>query len=64
MLQISRTLLNKYDFKASSIIDLNLGSLIFLGGEGYRAMGYIAITFLVSSPTPQRLITVISLSHV
>ena len=40
--QIKIKIKNKYDFKASSIIDLNLGSLIFLGGEGYRAMGYIA----------------------
>ena len=33
MLLISRTLLNKYDFEPSSIIDINLGSLIFPGCE-------------------------------
>lgn len=33
MLLISRTLLNKDDFKPSSIIDFNFGPLIFLGGE-------------------------------
>ena len=43
--QIKIKIKNKYDFKSSSIIDLNLGSLIFLGGEGYRAMGYSHYVF-------------------
>ena len=32
---INRILLNKYDFMPSSIIDLNLGSLIFPGAEDH-----------------------------
>ena len=35
MLLISRTLLNKYDFMPSSIINFHLGSLIFPGGEDH-----------------------------
>ena len=35
MLLITRTLLNKYDFMPSSIIDFHLGSLIFPGGEDH-----------------------------
>ena len=36
MLLIRRTLLNKYDFMPSSIIDFHLGFLIFPGGEDHE----------------------------
>ena len=35
MLPISRTLLNKDDFKPSSLIDFNLDPLIFPGGDDH-----------------------------